>query len=60
MVQLEDLKPEEVSLAFLCLVGKRPLAQLPPHLKVLTQEQWECLARLLHVLESEQSQASIH
>jgi hypothetical protein len=58
-MKLPELEPEEVSLAFLCLVGKESMQNLPPQLQELDPKQWEYLAHLLVMLETEQSLSSV-
>jgi hypothetical protein len=55
-----QLTPEEVSLAFLCLVGERKQSSLPPSLTKLELHQWQYLAHLLVMLEQERDLSQLH
>ena len=56
------LTTEEVSLAFLLLSGMKVESEdnLPEGLKVLEQEDWENLALLLAVTQTQQHLSSLH
>ena len=56
-VLLNELSPEQVSLAFLCLLQQ---AQPSPQLKQLKQEDWEELAHLLACLQAEKELSQVH
>ena len=60
MLQTLKLSPEQVRLAFLCLVGKEPYQNLPPELKELDQEEWQQLATFLVALEKQKELESLH
>jgi hypothetical protein len=55
-----ELTPEEVSLAFLCLVGEQKSSNLPSNLQNLEVHQWQYLAHLLAMLEEERSLSQLH
>jgi hypothetical protein len=59
--QVEQLSPEQLSLAFLVLVHpKPPEFQIPPSLQHLNRDDWILLAGLLRSLELEREQSLVH
>ena len=60
LLPLPDLTVEEISLAFLVLVGEVPENPLPPPLKKLLLSEWDSLSILLQALQREMEMVEIH
>ena len=60
MNPLQDLSPEQVSLAFRLLYQESPLVSLPQELESLSLENWQELSLLLKALMFEKRQSSLH
>ena len=52
-----EMTQEEVSLAFLCLLG---ILRPPPELWNLKPEEWEALAQMLLKLQQERERSTLH
>ena len=57
---LKNLTLEEVSLAFQVLAEQMPMQNLPDHLQMLEEDQWEELAFLLDNLWLAKELSSLH
>ena len=55
--ELLEMSPEELSLAFLCLLG---VVSPPPSLAKLNLDEWATIGEVLLELQKEQARSTVH